>query len=138
MRYMTFIYLIKNYKKMIKRFKSFIKEELKVSQLDESTLEVLKRNLKDKLMEYKMSILSNIKIDNDNVKYIGFEFDRIDKRTMVRELENEFTKDLVNDFKVKELLDSIEDNMSKRPINIKPIIRELFKEYFKKLENIKK
>jgi hypothetical protein len=123
---------------MIKRFKSFIKEELKVSQLDESTLEVLKRNLKDKLMEYKMSILSNIKIDNDNVKYIGFEFDRIDKRTMVRELENEFTKDLVNDFKVKELLDNIEDNMSKRPINIKPIIRELFKKYFKKLENIKK
>jgi hypothetical protein len=122
---------------MILKFNQFIKEELRVNQLDKATLDVLKRNLKDKLIEYKESILSNIKNTGEKPIYIDFQFDRIEKRVMTRELENEFTKDLIKDFEVVELLDDIEKNMDKKPKNIKSIIRKLFREYFKKLENIK-
>ena len=122
---------------MILKFNQFIKEELRVNQLDKATLDVLKRNLKDKLIEYKESILSNIKNTGEKPIYIDFQFDRIEKRVMTRELENEFTKDLIKDFEVVQLLDDIEKNMDKKPKNIKSIIRKLFREYFKKLENIK-
>lgn len=121
---------------MILKFNQFILEELRVSDLDDKTLEVLKGNLINKLYDWRDSIIDNIKIENNKPVYIGFQFDKIDKRVMMRELENEFTKELVSDFRVAQLLNDIELEMDKKSPNVRRAIKSLFNEYILKLKTI--
>jgi hypothetical protein len=121
---------------MILKFNQFILEELRVSDLDDKTLEVLKGNLTNKLYDWRDSIIDNIKIENNKPVYIGFQFDKIDKGVMMRELENEFTKELVSDFRVAQLLNDIELEMDKKSPNVRRAIKSLFNEYILKLKTI--
>ena len=67
--------------KYLKKFN----EEFKSKDLDKNTLETVKYNLLFKLKEYNQSILDDL------------ENYRIDIRTMMREFENEFTKDFIEE-----------------------------------------
>jgi signal recognition particle GTPase len=119
---------------MILNFDRFIKEELRISQTDNKTLSVLKQNIKDRLLEYKTYLLSNIEVINNEVIYKTF--DELEKRTIMRELNNEFTKELIEELNIEGLIDDLESIYSKREIYIKKKIRNKFKEYFQYLESV--
>jgi signal recognition particle GTPase len=119
---------------MILNFDRFIKEELRISQTDNKTLNVLKQNIKDRLLEYKTYLLSNIEVINNEVIYKTF--DELEKRTIIRELNNEFTKELIEELNIEVLIDDLESIYSKRERYIKKKIRNKFKEYFQYLESV--
>jgi Mg/Co/Ni transporter MgtE len=122
---------------MILKFLQFIKEELKISQINDKTLDVLKQNIKDKLIEYKTYLLSNIEVTDGQVVYK--DFDRIEKRTIIRELNNEFTKEFIEDLKLDEFIENLDIIYSDRKnITIKKKIRKLFREYFQYLDGVEK
>lgn len=121
---------------MIFNFKQFIKEELKISQINDETLSVLKQNIKDRLFEYKTYLLSNINVKNKHVTYK--DFDRIEKRTIIRELNNEFTPEFIQELKLEDFIDKIEKIYSEKDRFIKKQIREAFREYFQYLETVQK
>lgn len=121
---------------MIFKFNQFIKEELRISTLDNKTLDVLKQNLKETLIEYKTYLLSNIEIKDGKV--IFKDFDRVEERTIISQLNNEFTKELIEELKVEELIEKVGDlYRSKNPL-IKKQIRKDFTKYFKYLETVQK
>lgn len=117
---------------MIFNFKQFIKEELKTSDLTEETLNVLKQNLKERLLDYKEYLLSNIEIKDDGI--ILKNFDKVDTRVIIRELNNEFTEEFINELKVNELIKNIEQLYSNKDKDIKKNIRKSFRNYFKQLK----
>jgi Mg/Co/Ni transporter MgtE len=117
---------------MIFNFKQFIKEELKISQINDKTLNVLKQNIKDKLIEYKTYLLSNVSLENDKIIYK--EFDKIEKRTIIRELNNEFTPEFIKDLKLEEFIEKLEKIYLEKNKSIKKQIRKAFTEYFQYLE----
>lgn len=119
---------------MLLKYKQFIKEELKISKIDNKTLDVLIGNVKYRLLEYKNYLLSNIEILDNKVFYK--EFDRLEKRIIIRELNNEFTKEFIDDIKLENLLNNLENIYDEKDISIKSKIRKLFREYFQYLENI--
>jgi Mg/Co/Ni transporter MgtE len=121
---------------MIFNFKQFIKEELKISQINDKTLNVLKQNIKDRLFEYKTYLLSNISLENDKIIYKYF--DRIEKRTIIRELNNEFTSEFIEDLKLEEFIEKLEKIYSEKDRFIKKQIRKAFREYFEYLETVQK
>jgi len=121
---------------MILKFNQFIKEELKISQINDKTLHVLKQNIKDRLTEYKTYLLSNISVEDDNVIYK--DFDQVEVKTILRELNNEFTPDFILELELENLLNKISDLYKQKDRYIKKNIRETFRQYFKYLNNVKK
>lgn len=122
---------------MIVKFSHFIKEELKVSQINNRTLLVLKQNIKDKLIEYKTYLLTNIEVVNNMTIYR--DFDRIDKRIIIRELRNEFTQEFIEELKLDKFIENLDIIYSDRnDIMIKKKIRNLFREYFLYLNSVEK
>jgi hypothetical protein len=112
----------------IYKFNEFITEKLKSDSMNPDTLKVLKQNLLIRLKEYKEYILRNIFI-KDGVPYFE-NFDRLNIRIILRELHNEFTKEFISDYKIKELLEYIDELMKKPESDIKTKIREKFYFYF--------
>jgi hypothetical protein len=115
----------------ISKFDEYITERLKKDSVDPDTLKVLKQNLLDHLKEYKEYILRNIFIEKKEVFFSDFK--SINTRIILRELNNEFTKDFVTDYKIEDLLDYINDQMKEPKLSIKKNIREKFYTYFKLL-----
>tara|TARA_X000000368_G_scaffold167388_1_gene132084 strand:- start:1374 stop:1754 length:381 start_codon:yes stop_codon:yes gene_type:complete len=122
------MYLIKKDNMKIYKFNEFITERLKSDSMDPNTLKVLKQNLLIHLKEYKEYVLRNIFIKDNQVYFENFE--RIEVRIILRELHNEFTKEFIDDYKIKELLEYIDDLMKKPDLKIKTKIREKFYFYF--------
>lgn len=121
---------------MILKFLQFIKEELKISQINDKTLDVFKQNIKDKLVEYKTYLLFNIEVTDGQVIYK--DFDRIEKRTMIRELTNEFTQELFEELELDQFIENLDTLYSdKKNIMIKKKIRNLFREYFEYLDSVR-
>lgn len=120
---------------MIFNFNQFIKEGLNPN-LDKETLKTIKGNLKYTLKEYKEYMLSNIKIENNEVIYK--DFDNIEYSVIMRELNNEFTKELIEKLKTEELINKIRQLYLDKEITIKKEIRKAFNEYFDFLENFQK
>jgi hypothetical protein len=110
------------------KFNEFITERLKQDSMDPNTLKVLKQNLLIHLKEYKEYVLRNIFIKDNQVYFENFE--RIEVRIILRELHNEFTKEFIESYKIKELLEYIDDLMKKPDLKIKTNIREKFYFYF--------
>ena len=135
-QYMTFMFSIKRYNQMILKFNQFIKEELTISSINDKTLHVLKQNIKDRLTEYKTYLLSNISVEDDNVIYK--DFDQVEVKTILRELNNEFTTEFISELEIENLLNKISDLYKQKDRYIKKNIRETFRQYFKYLNNIKK
>ena len=125
---MIYMYLIKKDNMKIYKFNEFITERLKQDSMDPNTLKVLKQNLLIHLKEYKEYVLRNIFIKDNQVYFENFE--RIEVRIILRELHNEFTKEFIDDYKIKELLEYIDDLMKKPDLKIKTKIREKFYFYF--------
>lgn len=119
---------------MIFNFKQFIKESLR--NLDEETLKTIKENLKYILKEYKEYMLSNIVIEEDNVIYK--DFNNIEYNVIMRELNNEFTKELIEELKTEELINKVRKLYSNKEKTIKKEIRKAFREYFQFLETVQK
>lgn len=112
----------------IYNFNEFITERLKPDSVDPKTLKVLKQNLLIRLKEYKEYILKNIFIEKNQVYFESF--DRLDIRIMLRELNNEFSKEFIENYKIKDLLEYIDELMKKPDLKIKTKIREKFYFYF--------
>lgn len=125
---MIYMYLIKKDNMKIYKFNEFITERLKQDSMDPNTLKVLKQNLLIHLKEYKEYVLRNIFIKDNQVYFENFE--RIEVRIILRELHNEFTKEFIESYKIKELLEHIDDLMKKPDLKIKTKIREKFYFYF--------
>ena len=125
---MIYMYLIKKDNMRVYKFNEFITEKLKQDSIDSNTLKVLKQNLLIHLKEYKEYVLRNIFIKDNQVYFENFE--RIEVRIILRELHNEFTKEFIDDYKIKELLEYIDDLMKNPDLKIKTNIREKFYFYF--------
>jgi hypothetical protein len=122
------MYLIKKDNMKVYKFNEFITERLKQDSMDPNTLKVLKQNLLIHLKEYKEYVLRNIFIKDNQVYFENFE--RIEVRIILRELHNEFTKEFIESYKIKELLEYIDDLMKNPDLKIKTNIREKFYFYF--------
>jgi len=125
---MIYMYLIKKDNMKVYKFNEFITERLKQDSMDPNTLKVLKQNLLIHLKEYKEYVLRNIFIKDNQVYFENFE--RIEVRIILRELHNEFTKEFIESYKIKELLEYIDDLMKNPDLKIKTNIREKFYFYF--------
>lgn len=81
--------------KNILNFENYIKEELNIDKLDLRTKKEILSNLKLRLLELK----SSWRLDN----YI--ELSILDIRNIIRQYENEFGKDFMDNIKFKEFLE---------------------------------
>lgn len=118
---------------MLKYLKS-INEELRVADTDEKTLESMKSNLLFRLGEYRESILSNIEYNLRTNKVEYKNFDTIDIKSMMRELNNELTEEFVADLNVHAFLRKINQLMILKKRNTKRKIRKTFEEYYKSVD----
>jgi polyphosphate kinase 2 len=120
---------------MIRNFLKFINEGFSIDDADPITLETIKMNLVDRLTEYKEAILSNIRYDatTNTISYINFE--NIDISIILRELNNEFTKEVVDEFNVDSFLRKIHQILDLKKRSTKKKIRDVFIEYFISLDN---
>ena len=127
---------------MIFNFKNFINEELKISKMDDSTLEQTKKNLMFRLNEYKSYILSNINYNLKTNKIEYKDFEQIDTKIILRELTNEFSEELVEDLNIFDLLRKLNQILKLKKRNTKKIIRKSFDDYYKsidiRIDNIKR
>lgn len=121
---------------MIRKFVNFINEELKMDKMDPASLNKIKENLVERLDEYKEYVLSNIQYDIKTNKVIYDEgFDNIDISVILRELRNEFTPELVEDFNIETFLRKIHQIIDLRKRNTKKQLRSEFLEYYISLDN---
>ena len=83
--------------KNILNFNNFIKEDLNISNLDLRTKKEILANLKIRLLELK----SSWRLDTYT------ELSLLDIRNILRQFENEFGKDLIDDIKLKDFLEEV-------------------------------
>jgi polyphosphate kinase 2 len=120
---------------MLYKFKSFLKEELRISEMDGSSLSTLKANLMDRLVEYRTYILSSIIYNFDTNKIEYKDLDSIDTKVIIRELSNEFTEEVVQEINIESFLRKLNQILELRKRNTKRKIRESFDDYFKSLND---
>lgn len=118
-----------------KKFFQFINEELRIDKMDEKTLIQLKNNLLDRLGEYRNYILTNIEynIKTNKIEYKNFE--SIDIDIIIRELENEFTKEIIDDLNIVSFLRKLNQILELKRRNTKKKLREEFDVYFDSIES---
>lgn len=109
-------------------------EEIKISELDQNSLTEIKRNFKFRLGEYKTYILSNIVVDEPSGEVILKNFESIDIKVILRELNNEFTPEVVEELNVESFLRKLNQILELKKRNIKRKIREAFDEYYTSIE----
>ena len=119
---------------MIRKFKNFINEEVKIEKMDDKTIDSLKRNLMFRLGEYRTYILSNIEYNLLTNKIEYKSFDRIEIKVILRELSNEFTQDVVEELNIEAFLRKINQILDLRKRNTKKKVRESFDSYYKGIE----
>lgn len=119
---------------MLKHLK-IISEELRIADVDDETLKAMKSNLLFRLGEYRDSALFNVEYNEENNEVEYKYFDKIDIRSMMRELNNELTEEFVSDLNVHEFLTSINELMNLKEPNIKRKIRKSFEEYYKSIDS---
>jgi polyphosphate kinase 2 len=122
--------LIYNMMKYLKH----INEELRISDIDNKTLNVMKNNLLFRLGEYRESILSNIEYNFKTNKVDYKNFDTLDIKSMIRELNNELTEGFVKDLNLETFLRKINQIMILNKRNTKRNVRITFDEYYKSIE----
>jgi hypothetical protein len=121
---------------MILKFNNYIKEELNIEKMDNETLRTLKKNFIYRITEYKTYILSNISVDRGKKEVEYKNFNSVDLNVILRELNNEFSKELIKKVDVDKLISGINKIMNTKNINVKRDIRKLFEDYFKKINDI--
>jgi polyphosphate kinase 2 len=120
---------------MIYNFLKYINEELKIDQMDDKTLDSIKRNLMFRLNEYKVYILSNIEYDFSTNKVIYKNFEKIDIPIILRELNNEFGDDFIKELNIEPFLRKLNQILELRKRNTKKKIRHEFENYYNSIES---
>lgn len=121
--------------KNLRKFLDFIKEELRIDKMDPENIEQIKRNILARLGEYKSSILDNIvyNFQTNKVEYKSFE--KIEVDIIMRELNNEFTPEVVQDLNIDTLLRKINQLMELQRRDTKKNIRKQFDDFAKTIDN---
>jgi polyphosphate kinase 2 len=114
---------------MIKKFYNFINEELRIDKLDKETVDQLKINLMSILSEYRTYILANIEYNLKTNKVEYRNFDKIDIPVILRELNNEFTEEVIKDLNIESLLIKLNQILELKRRDTKKRIREEFDVY---------
>ena len=120
---------------MIYNFLKYINEELKIDEMDDKTLDSIKRNLMFRLNEYKVYILSNIEYDFSTNKVIYKNFEKIDIPIILRELNNEFGDDFIKELNIEPFLRKLNQILELRKRNTKKNIRHEFENYYNSIES---
>jgi polyphosphate kinase len=119
---------------MLKKFLYFINEELNIQDMDDNSLKTLKDNLLFRLGEYRTYILNNIVYNFDTNKIEYKEFNQIDIKTIIRELTNEFTEEVIQDLNIESFLRKLNQLLELKKRNTKRKVRESFDDYYKSIE----
>lgn len=119
---------------MIINFNKFINEEMRIEKMDDKTLGTFKKNLMFRLEEYRTSILANIEYNTLTNKIEYVDYDRIDIPVILRELNNEFTQEVVEELNIEAFLRKVNQILELKKRNTKRKVRESFDEYFKTIE----
>lgn len=112
-----------------------INEEIKINKMDEESLETLKYNLLTRLKEIKDYILSNLVYNPDTNKIEFKKFDKIDINTILSQLVNEFSPEVIQDLNVEAFLRKINQIFDLKRRNTKRKTREEFDIYFQSIED---
>jgi polyphosphate kinase 2 len=121
--------------KNLRKFLDFIKEELRIDKMDPENVEQIKKNILDRLAEYKRSILDNIvyNLQTNKVEYKSFE--KIEVDIIMRELNNEFTPEVVQDLNIDTLLRKINQLMELKRRDTKKNIRKQFEDFARTIDS---
>jgi len=121
--------------KNLRKFLDFIKEELRIDKMDPENVDRIKRNLLGRLAEYKRSILDNIVYDmrTNTISYKGF--DKIEVDIMMRELNNEFTPEVIQDLNIETLLRKVNQLMELKRRDTKKNIRSQFDDFARTIDS---
>jgi len=119
---------------MITKFIKFLKEELRIEDMDSDSLKTLKQNLIFRLGEYRTYILENIVYNFETNKVEFKNFTSIDIRVMIRELSNEFTSEVVEELNIEPFLRKLNQILELKKRNTKRKVREAFDDYYKSIE----
>lgn len=119
---------------MLRKFSQFIREEFRIEEMDERSVQTLKQNLLFRLGEYRVAILSNIIYNFETNKVEYKEYESIDIKVILRELSNEFTEEVVSELNVEAFLRKLNQILELKKRNTKRKIREAFNDYFKSIE----
>jgi polyphosphate kinase len=121
--------------KNLRKFLDFIKEELRIDKMDPENIEQIKRNILARLGEYKSSILDNIVYDFQTNKVEYKSFEKIEVDIIMRELNNEFTPEVIQDLNIDTLLRKINQLMELKRRDTKKNIRKQFDDFAKTIDN---
>jgi polyphosphate kinase 2 len=121
--------------KNLRKFLDFIKEELRIDKMDPENIEQIKRNILARLVEYKSSILDNIVYDFQTNKVEYKSFEKIEVDIIMRELNNEFTPEVIQDLNIDTLLRKINQLMELKRRDTKKNIRKQFDDFAKTIDN---
>lgn len=119
---------------MLNNFRKFINEELWIEDMDKTSVDTLKKNLQFRLDEYRTAILSNIIYNFETNKVEFKDFDYVDIKVIMRELENEFTAEVVQEINIEAFLRKLNQILELKKRNTKRKIREAFDDYYKSIE----
>jgi polyphosphate kinase 2 len=119
---------------MLKKFSSFLREELYIEDMDKNSVNTLKENILFRLNEYRTFILSNIIYNFETNKVEYKNFDHIDIKIIMRELTNEFTQEVVEELNIESFLRKLNQILELKKRNTKRKIREAFDDYYKSIE----
>jgi polyphosphate kinase 2 len=111
-----------------------IVEEIWIEDMDENSLNTLKKNLIFRLGEYRTYILSNIIYNFETNKVEYRSFDSIDIKVIIRELVNEFTEEVVTELNIESFLRKLNQILELKKRNTKRKVRESFDDYYKSIE----
>jgi polyphosphate kinase 2 len=109
-------------------------EEVLIEDMDQKSLETLKANLLFRFSEYKNYILANIiyNFTTNKVEYRDFDF--IDIKIILRELNNEFSEEVIQELNIESFLRKLNQLLEIKKRNTKRKIREAFDDYYKSIE----
>jgi len=119
---------------MLKKFAKFIFEDLKVEDLDEKSLDQIKDNFLNRLTEYRTYILSSIVYDTNTEQLVFNNLEQIDIPVILRELNNEFTQEFIEELNVETFLRKVNQVLELKKRNTKRKIRETFDDYYQSVE----
>jgi polyphosphate kinase 2 len=121
--------------KNVKQFIQFLSEEVRIDKMDAESLELIKKNLIKRLNEYKISILDNIVYNLSTNKIEYKDYSNIDIDVIMKDLNNEFTPEVIQDLNIDTLLRKINQLMELQRRDTKKNIRKQFDIFLKTLDN---
>lgn len=119
---------------MISNFFNFLNEEISIEKMDDKSLDTLLSNLLFRLSEFRTSLLLNINYNLKTNKVEFAEFESIDIPVLMRQLNNEFTQEVVSELNIETFLRKINQILELKRRNTKRVVRETFDEYFQTIE----